>query len=188
MMAEIEFDLVITDFSMPNINGTHLAKMIHDQYGKKIRIFGITAHTNGPEELLNENTSFSSILIKPASTHDWVKEINLQDNYLKSLNKISLDHQMQTTIAKELLATQVAGMGHLISTNWQKNSPLKEKELKPHLHKIKGGSKLIGDTQLEKCCQIIEDRRYSSIHAAAKNLKIALAKSNRILRDISGQI
>lgn len=186
MMSEIEFDLVITDFSMPNINGKNLAKMIHDQYGKTIRIFGITAHTNGPEELLNENTSFSSILIKPASIHDWVKEINLQDNYLQSLNKISPDHQMQSTIAKELLATQVAGMNYLINTNWHKSYPLKEQELKQHLHKIKGGSKLIGDTQLEKCCQIIEDRRHSSIHMAEKNLRIALAKSNRILRDISG--
>ena len=188
MMAEIEFDLVITDFSMPNINGTHLAKIIHNQYGKKIRIFGITAHTNGPDELLNASTPFGSILIKPASIHDWIKEINLQDNYLKSLNKISLDYPMQTTIAKELLATQVSGMEFLISANWHKNSPLREKELKPHLHKIKGGAKLIGDTQLEKYCQIIEDRRYSSIHVAEKNLRIALAKSNRILRDISGQI
>ena len=95
---------------------------------------------------------------------------------------------MQITIAKELLATQVSGMEFLISANWYKNSPLREKELKPNLHKIKGGAKLIGDAQLEKYCQIIEDRRYSSIHVAEKNLRIALAKSNRILRDISGQI
>ncbi len=185
MMLDIEFDMVITDFSMPDMNGLQLAKLIQQTYGEMIKIFGITAHINGPDELLDIDGAFHSILTKPASIHDWEREIHLHDCYLTSLAHISLDQQIQLNIAKELLTTQLASIDYLTTLDWHKKCPVKEKELKIHLHRIKGGSKLMGDVQIEKCCQIIEDRRYSSIHVAEKNLRIALSKSNRILKKIA---
>lgn len=184
-MTDMAFDMVITDFSMPNMHGENLAHIIHQQYGKKVKIFGITAHLNGPDKLLDDHSVFTSILTKPASIHDWHREIHLHDTYLNSLNNISADQHIQTNIAKELLAAQLAAERYLTTSNWHNFCPINEKELRTHIHKIKGGSKLIGDTALQKHCQIIEDRRYSSIHTAAKNLRIALAKSNRILKHIT---
>ena len=168
MMSDIEFDIVITDFSMPHMNGLQLAKLIHQTYGEKVKILGLTAHINGPDELLDKNEIFHSILTKPASIHDWEREIHLQDCYLTSLKNISLDHQIQMNIAKEIMATQLASINYLTTLNWHKKCPIQETELKTHLHKIKGGSKLIGDIQIEKYCQAIEDSRYSSIHVAEK--------------------
>lgn len=185
MMSDIDFDMVITDFSMPDMNGLQFAQLIHQTYGEKIKIFGLTAHVNGPDELLDNNQVFYSILTKPASIHDWGREIHLQDHYLTSLKNISLDYQIQINIAKEILATQLASIDYLTTFKWHKKCPIKEQELKTHLHKIKGGSKLIGDVQIEKFCQAIENRHYSSIHVAEKNLRIALSKSNRILRQIT---
>jgi len=185
MLAEIEFDMVITDFSMPDMNGMELAKIIHEQYDGKVKIFGLTAHIDGPEELLNEQTVFHAILTKPASIHDWEREIHLEERYIQSLSNISLDKNIQINISKELLATQVASIHYLAAANWNRYCPINEKELKTHIHKIKGGSKLVGDTHLEKSCQSIEQRRYSSLPVAEKNLRVALAKSNRILRKIS---
>ncbi|MFM8152159.1 MAG: response regulator, partial [Polynucleobacter victoriensis] len=39
------FDILVTDFSMPEMDGEKLAQMARNAYAENIQIYGITAHT-----------------------------------------------------------------------------------------------------------------------------------------------
>ena len=46
LLLNTPFDILVTDFSMPDMNGESLAKLARNSYFENIQIYGITAHTD----------------------------------------------------------------------------------------------------------------------------------------------
>jgi CheY-like chemotaxis protein len=81
-IRESSFDILVTDLTMPIMNGDQLAIAAHQHYGSNIKIFGITAHTDGAHRILNSNNVFDFVLIKPVSLKDWQQELSLEKTYM----------------------------------------------------------------------------------------------------------
>ncbi len=64
------FDIVLTDYDMPGMNGLELAKHIHDDEkinSNKLLIVMLTGVSTAPKDMTPENSGIQSILYKPLS-------------------------------------------------------------------------------------------------------------------------
>lgn len=186
LMESHIFDMVVTDFSMPGISGKALAKQIRaSQHGATIRIYGITALTEGPKELLQPENPFDNILIKPASLSDWHREIHLKDTYLEHLLKLAGDApNVCIIIAEEILHHQKHVFSILSESYELGGASIDEKQIKQMAHKLLGGAKLSNDLTLIKLCERVQ-KSPSKIQAnLLKDICIAITKSNRILTEL----
>lgn len=183
LLKDHPFDLLITDLSMPLMSGSELAQRVRllDEYSK-IEIYGLTAHTQGPEELLCPHTPFDNILIKPAGIQDWQREIHRKDHYLKNLRKIANeDHNICKIIAEEILQHQSLAAKELASNPISSINDF-ETIIKSMAHKILGGAKLINDLELCKACERLQKNRLRQFSKPIKDLEISLNRSNRALK------
>lgn len=185
LMKDVNFDLLITDLCMPEMNGQELAIAAKKISKKEINIYGITADVDGPKILLNPDTPFDSILIKPASLKDWRRELNLERNYLNTFKNIdSGQNDMMLTIAKEVLNYQEKAFSELMDVLHTQKSFLSEKAYKTMAHKLSGGAKISNDSNLATLCDQFEKNPPHYMRPLFANLCIALIRSNRILRKI----
>ncbi|MFM1869538.1 MAG: hypothetical protein RLY99_282 [Pseudomonadota bacterium] len=51
-LSNTPFDILVTDFSMPDMDGEKLARLARSSYFENIKIYGITAHTDGAKNYL----------------------------------------------------------------------------------------------------------------------------------------
>jgi two-component system sensor histidine kinase EvgS len=181
-----QFDMVVTDFSMPGMSGEDLAKQIRSsQHGATIRIYGITARTEGAKELLQLDNPFDNILIKPASLADWHREIYLKDTYLEHLLKLAGDEpNVCSIIAEEILYHQKHVFSILRESYELGGANIDEKQIKQMAHKLLGGAKLSNDLTLIKLCERVQKSSVKIQTNLLIELCIALTKSNRILNEL----
>jgi two-component system sensor histidine kinase EvgS len=187
LMENHLFDLVVTDFSMPGMSGEYLAKQIRSsQHGASIRIYGITARTEGAKVLLQPDNPFDNILIKPASLADWHREIYLKDAYLEHLLKLAGDApNVCGIIAEEILHHQKHVLTILRESHQPGGESIGEKQVKQMAHKLLGGAKLSNDLMLIKLCEKIQKSSVKIQNNLLNELCIALTKSNRILNELA---
>jgi two-component system sensor histidine kinase EvgS len=180
------FDLLVTDLSMPGMSGEHLAKQIRSsQLGTNIRIYGITARTEGANELLQPGNPFDNILIKPASLADWHRELHLKDTYLEHLLKISGDApNICSIIAEEILHHQKHVLSILRKPHEPGSASIEDKQMKQMAHKLLGGAKLSNDLTLIRLCERVQKSPLKIQANLSNELCIALSKSNRILIEL----
>jgi two-component system sensor histidine kinase EvgS len=186
LMENHLFDLVVTDLSMPRISGEDLAQRIRSsQHGSTIKIYGITAHIEGANKLLQPDNPFDSILIKPASLSDWHREIHLKDNYLEHLLKLAGDApNVCMIIAEEILRHQKHVLSILRESYQPGRENIDEKQMKQMAHKLLGGAKLSNDLTLIKLCERVQKNSLKIQVNLLKDICIAIAKSNRILAEL----
>jgi CheY-like chemotaxis protein len=186
LMENHLFDLVVTDLSMPRISGEDLAQQIRSsQHGSTIRIYGITAHTEGAKKLLQPDNPFDNILIKPASLSDWHREIHLKDNYLANLLKLAGDApNVCMIIAEEILRHQKHVLSILRESYEAGRENIHDKQMKQIAHKLLGGAKLSNDLTLIKLCERVQKSSLKIQVNLLKDICIAIAKSNRILAEL----
>jgi two-component system sensor histidine kinase EvgS len=184
-IRESSFDILVTDLTMPIINGDQLALAAHEQYGSKIKIYGITAHTDGAHRLLNSNNVFDFVLIKPASMKDWQQELSLEKSYLMTF-KDAADPQssMLQIIASEILDYQEKSLDLLLQCLGKQKWVLSEIELKSMAHKLLGGAKLSNDLRLAKLCEQFQVKIPMPHRPLFYDLCIALIRSNKILKNM----
>ncbi|MFM8460471.1 MAG: hybrid sensor histidine kinase/response regulator [Polynucleobacter victoriensis] len=179
------FDILVTDFSMPEMDGEKLAQMARNAYADNIQIYGITAHTDGAKKLLDQNSPFDSVLIKPASISDWKRELNLYDTYITSLVQLGQGKSgIYLTIAKEILAFQQQAISLLNSGLLDHQIKLPEREVKAMAHKVLGGANLTRDMYLIKVASQFEKSCPQPNKPLFSEMCIALTKSNKILKKI----
>ena len=177
------FDILVTDFSMPEMDGEKLAQLARGSYFEKIQIYGITAHTDGAKKLLHENTPFDSILIKPASISDWKRELNLYNTYTDSIIQLgSCKSGIYLTIAKEILSFQEEALRLMNAGLLNHHVKLPEKELKAMAHKVLGGANLTKDQNLIRVASQFEKNCPQPNKPLFSEMCIALCKSNKILK------
>ena len=179
------FDILVTDFSMPVMDGEKLAQLARNAYAEKIEIYGITAHTDGAKKLLDQNSAFDSVLIKPASISDWKRELNLYATYTTSLVQLGQGKSgIYLTIAKEILAFQQQAINLLNAGLLDHQTKLSEKEAKAIAHKVLGGANLTRDMHLIKVANQFEKICPQPNKPLFNEFCIALSKSNKILKKI----
>jgi CheY-like chemotaxis protein len=183
LLKDHPFDLLITDLSMPHMNGLELAQKVRSLDGHSSReIYGLTAHTQGAQELLSPDTPFDNVLIKPAGIQDWQREIHRKDHYLKSLQKLShQDNKVCKIIAEEILQHQSQVSSELVATHINSIDDF-EIIIKPMAHKIQGGAKLLNDLELCRVCERLQKNTLRHFSSHIKDLQISLNRSNRGLK------
>jgi len=187
-IRESSFDLLVTDLTMPIINGDQLATAAHQHYGSKIKIFGITAHTDGAHRLLNHNNVFDFVLIKPASLKDWQQTLALEKTYSMTFkDPADSPHSMIKIIAREILTYQEKSLDLLLQCLGKQKWVLSEVELKSMAHKLLGGAKLSNDSRLAKLCEQFQTKIPMPHRPLFYDLCIALIRSNKILKNITTQ-
>jgi two-component system sensor histidine kinase EvgS len=186
VILETSFDILVTDLTMPIINGDQLAIAAHQHYGSKIKIFGLTAHTDGAHRLLNSNNVFDFVLIKPASLRDWRQELELEKTYLMTF-KDAADQQrsMLKIIASEILIYQEKSLDLLQQCLGRQQWVVSETELKGMIHKLLGGAQLSNDSRLVKLCEQFQVKTPQPHRPLFYDLCIALTRSNKILKKIA---
>ncbi len=185
-IRETSFDILVTDLTMPIINGDQLAIAAHQHYGSKIKIFGITAHTDGAHRLLNPNNVFDFVLIKPASLKDWQIELSLEKTYSMTFkDPADSPHSMLKIIAGEILNYQEKSLDLLQQCLGKQKWVLSEMELKSMAHKLLGGAKLSNDSKLAKICEQFQVKIPQPHRPLFYDLCIALTRSNKLLKKIT---
>ena len=185
-IRETSFDILVTDLTMPIINGDQLAIAAHQHYGSKIKIFGITAHTDGAHRLLNPNNVFDFVLIKPASLKDWQLELSLEKTYSMTFkDPADSPHSMLKIIAGEILNYQEKSLDLLQQCLGKQKWVLSEMELKGMAHKLLGGAKLSNDSRLAKICEQFQVKIPQTHRPLFYDLCIALTRSNKLLKKIT---
>jgi two-component system sensor histidine kinase EvgS len=186
LMSNHQFDILITDFSMPGMNGYEFARLVRNsEYGKDIQIYGITAHTDGAKELLKEECHFDNVLIKPVSIKDWQREIHLKKTYIESLKKLTTnDLKIYKIIAEEVFVHQSSTIEQLLPHLSQSNSYINEIDIQTIAHKILGGAKLTNDEILIKICERLSKKSNFITPNSLADLCIAIKKSNKVLKKI----
>jgi two-component system sensor histidine kinase EvgS len=185
-ILETSFDILVTDLTMPIINGDQLAIAAHQHYNSKIKIFGLTAHTDGAHRLLNPNNVFDFVLIKPASLRDWRQELELEKTYLMTFkDPINSQASMLKIIASEILIYQEKSLDLLQQCLGKQKWVLSEIELKSMIHKLLGGAKLSNDLRLIKLCEQFQVKIPQPHRPLFYDLCIALIRSNKVLKKIT---
>jgi two-component system sensor histidine kinase EvgS len=186
LMNNHQFDMLITDFSMPGMSGHEFARLVRNsEYGKDIQIYGITAHTDGAKELLKEECDFDNILIKPASIKDWQREIHLKEAYVASLEKLTTnDPKIYKIIAEEVFIHQSTTIKRLLRILSENDSYSDEIDIQAIAHKLLGGAKLTNDQTLIKICERFCKKSNFMTSSSLIDLCIAIKKSNKILKKI----
>ena len=186
LMSHHQFDMLITDFSMPGMSGHEFARLVRNsEYGKDIQIYGITAHTDGAKELLKENCYFDNVLIKPASLKDWQREIHLKETYIESLKKLTInDPKIYKIIAEEVFIHQSTTVHQLLPILSENSSYSNDIDIQAITHKILGGAKLTNDKNLIKICERFSKQSNFMMPGSLTELCIALKKSNKVLKGI----
>jgi two-component system, NarL family, sensor histidine kinase EvgS len=184
-LREKRFNILVTDFSLPHINGIEFAKEVRMHMCQKIRIYGITANIKGQNQLIDSSGTFDGVLIKPTSMIDLHTELNLEKMYISNLMKVSNNNtEMLKTISKELLINQSEALLFL-SQSSTKN--IGATPLKNWAHKLRGGAYLSKDNQLIDACKSIEEDLASNDRNKKRTLMINLIRSNQILEKICQQ-
>jgi two-component system sensor histidine kinase EvgS len=185
-IRESSFDILVTDLTMPIMNGGQLAIAAHQYYGSNIKIFGITAHTDGAHRLLNPNNVFDFVLIKPASLRDWQQELSLEKTYLTTFkDPADPQYSMLKIIASEILSHQEKSLDLLEQCLGKQQWVLSEIELKGMVHKLLGGAKLSNDLRLIKLCEQFQAKIPMPHRPIFYDLCVALVRSNKILKKIT---
>jgi CheY-like chemotaxis protein/nitrogen-specific signal transduction histidine kinase len=185
-IRESSFDILVTDLTMPIMNGGQLAIAVRQHYGSNIKIYGITAHTDGAHRLLNPNDVFDFVLIKPASLKDWQQELSLEKTYLTTFkDPADPQHLMFKIIASEILSYQEKSLDLLEQCIGKQKWVLSEAELKSIAHKLLGGAKLSNDLRLVKLCEQFQTKIPMPHRPIFYDLCVALIRSNKILRKVT---
>lgn len=73
-METLNFDLVITDIQLPEMNGFHFVTLFNEKYGKSIPVLAITGRKDVPNDFYVQS-GFSGVLHKPFSPTQFYEKL-----------------------------------------------------------------------------------------------------------------
>ncbi|WP_083243849.1 transporter substrate-binding domain-containing protein [Aeromonas sp. DNP9] len=168
-LADQRFDFIITDFNMPDINGLDFTaryrQQEHDERRERTVIIGLTADARQEQLQHAIEVGMDDCLFKPVS--------------LDEIRDCLAAHDRRPMVDKQTSAADVAAridkvLGSLAGNNTELMLPLIHEFIKAtnddinmlslasndedsrrfldHLHRIKGGARIIGAERLVECC------------------------------------
>ncbi len=176
------YDIVLTDHSMPGMHGTVLAKTIRSMGFHDLLIIGITAdiYANQTCDYLM-SSGMNAVLIKPISLETLQNQLKnlLGKRITPSLDTTaSSSFEMKVLILEEVLKVQMETLEILISNSIS----LDLSEIKSYIHKIKGGALLSEDQKLHQRCAELEQST-ERVHTVIESFKTSLMVSNQSLEE-----
>jgi two-component system sensor histidine kinase EvgS len=168
LIAEQHFDLMLTDQSMPGMQGSELAKQIRTLGHRELIIIGVTADIyalDSRHQFLS--SGMNGILIKPLSLGALKNELMRYFDSSKDLNvtkeAYSFDafsnlikdspHQI-VVILEEIQKVHLEALGQLRPEKTQFS--IDEAQFQSLAHKVKGGAQLLQATQFIQACQELQ--------------------------------
>jgi two-component system sensor histidine kinase EvgS len=168
LIKDHHFDLMLTDQSMPGMQGSQLAQHIRALGNRDLIIIGVTADIyalDSRHQFLS--SGMNGILIKPLSLsaleNELMRYFDSDPDFVCTDEPYSFDafsnlikddpHQI-CVILEEIEKVHLDALMQLRQNNNQ--APLNEKQFQSLVHKVKGGAQLLQATQFIQACQALE--------------------------------
>ncbi len=168
LIKDHHFDLMLTDQSMPGMQGSELAIQIRSLGNRDLIIIGVTADIyalDSRHQFLS--AGMNGVLIKPLSLGALENELMRYFESSKNLtcsneaysfdafsNLIKEDPHQIIVILEEVEKVHLDALMQLRRNNNQ--APLDEAQFQSLVHKVKGGAQLLQATQFVQACQELE--------------------------------
>ena len=168
LIKDHHFDLMLTDQSMPGMQGSELAKQIRSLGNRDLIIIGVTADIyalDSRHQFLS--SGMNGVLIKPLSLGALENEllryfetsqdpICTDETYsFDTFSKLIKDDPHQIiVILEEIEKVHVDTLIQLRSNSHQ--APIDEAQFQSLVHKVKGGAQLLQATQFTQACKELE--------------------------------
>ncbi|WP_255532819.1 ATP-binding protein [Polynucleobacter sp. CS-Odin-A6] len=191
LMCEAHFDLMLTDQSMPGMQGSDLAKQIRIAGNQDLIIIGVTADIyalDSRHQFLS--SGMNGVLIKPLSLGALENELM---RYFDSSNPsacsgetysfdafanlIKDDPYQIIVILEEIKKVHMAILDELCST--ANKSSIDEAQFQSLVHKVKGGAQLLGASQFINACKKLEAS--GPLFGRIEQLTALLEEQNQII-------
>jgi two-component system sensor histidine kinase EvgS len=169
LLGKKDFDLLLTDQSIPGMQGSELAKHIRSLGHREIVIIGITADIyalDSREQFLT--AGMNGVLIKPLnlmtlenelSRHFTSQEITNEQEVANGLGEYSFD--LFSNLLKQnpnhiqLILEEIKKV-HIQTLDILKTESINENSLASMLHRIKGGAQLLSAPRFVQSCEALE--------------------------------
>ena len=168
LLKDHHFDLMLTDQSMPGMQGSELAKQIRSQGNRDLIIIGVTADIyalDSRHQFLS--SGMNGVLIKPLSLGALENELlryfetsqelaapNEVYSFDAFANLIKDDPLQIIVILEEIEKVHLDALDQLASDNSQ--TQIDEKHFQGLIHKVKGGAQLLQATEFIHACELLE--------------------------------
>ncbi|GGP24419.1 ATP-binding protein [Silvimonas amylolytica] len=162
-----QFDLIITDYSMPGMDGPTLTRRIRQletaRQTTPSRIIGLTAHTQHEYRNAALAAGMDECLHKPVGMKAWSELLDRTPSITSTASAASIQLDVVSGIAQgnqaheiKLLSTLLAGC----AADWQSVQLAWSDQQWAHLkdagHRIKGVARMFGFTDLSTACEQLE--------------------------------
>jgi two-component system sensor histidine kinase EvgS len=194
MIAEHHFDLLITDQSIPGMQGSELAQQIRSMGLKDLIIIGVTADIYALESRHHFLAAgMNAVLIKPLSILSLENELaryftGKTDSHSELISKTLSTEEYSFAAFSSLLKNDPQKI-HLILDEIKKvhddaltklrNSLLSDSELASLIHKVKGGAQLLQANHFIQACESLEQEQ--NFMSKVSSFKTLLEKQNQII-------
>jgi two-component system sensor histidine kinase EvgS len=168
LMRETDFDLLLTDQSMPGMQGSDLAKQIRIAGNQNLVIIGVTADIyalDSRHQFLS--SGMNGVLIKPLSlgalenelmryfdSSDMSVCVKEEYSFAAFANLIQDDPHQIIVILEEIEKVHTAALEELL-LDANKGS-INEAQFQSLVHKVKGGAQLLEASQFINACKKLE--------------------------------
>ncbi|MBU3588481.1 response regulator [Polynucleobacter sp. 80A-SIGWE] len=168
LLKDNHFDLMLTDQSMPGMQGSELAKQIRSLGNRELIIIGVTADIYALESRHQFLSSgMNGVLIKPLSLGALENELlryfetsqepaapNEVYSFDVFSNLIKDDPIQIIVILEEIEKVHLEALSQLNLHNSQ--IPISENQFQSLVHKVKGGAQLLQATEFTHACESLE--------------------------------
>lgn len=168
LINDHQFDVMLTDQSMPGMQGSDLAKRIRARGNRDIIIFGVTADIYAQEarhQFLS--AGMNAVLIKPLSLSALENEllryfdsVALSDRQKEEYSFEAFSNLIQDDPSQILIILDEIARVHddvLIELrNHMQKECVDEPQFKSLVHKVKGGAQLLQANQFTESCKVLE--------------------------------
>jgi two-component system sensor histidine kinase EvgS len=168
LFEDYQFDLMLTDQSMPGMQGSDLAKQIRKSGNRDIIIIGVTADIYALESRHQFlSAGMNAVLIKPLSLNTLENEllryfdsVSLSDqqeeeySFEAFTNLIKSDPSQILIILEEIARVHDDVLYELRHSNG--SGQIDESQFRSLVHKVKGGAQLLQASRFTQACEALE--------------------------------
>jgi len=194
MIQENNYDLLLTDQSIPGMQGSELAQKIRSLGFSDLVIVGITADIYALESRHRFlEAGMNSVLIKPLSLMTLENELAryflpLDTSHNLPPNEYSFDafaNLLKDDPNQILIILEEIKRVHDEALQLLKSESIEDQVLAGLIHKVKGGAQLLNAGNFVRSCERLELEKFS--HIRIKNFKKLLEQQNLIIERYQNQ-
>jgi two-component system sensor histidine kinase EvgS len=172
LISQRHFDLLLTDQSIPGMQGSELAKHIRNAGNQDLIIIGITADIyalDSRHQFLE--AGMNGVLIKPLSLMTLENELSryfqvedstkfsIPKTYQEEYSFVAFGNLLRNSPEYILVILEEIKKVHDETLITLKNEEVDEATLSSMVHKVKGGAQLLDAKNFAKACEVLEQEK-----------------------------